>query len=194
VNFLAHFHLAWPDKGLVTGGLDGDYVKGPLRGDLPPELERGIRLHRAVDAYTDAHPLIQQLRKELHPRLRRYGGILIDLSFDHFLSLHWSRFSSIPLTEFNNGVYHILNSHEYPLSQGGRKMAERLIEYDILNLYTEWTTVTATATRIGQRFKRHNPFLNIDQELSPSRNNLEQVFLAFYPQLELFSAQQAQVL
>ncbi len=53
MNFLAHFHLAWPDEGLVAGGLEGDYIKGPLRGALPPDLERGIKLHRAIDAYTD---------------------------------------------------------------------------------------------------------------------------------------------
>ena len=29
MNFLAHFHLAWPDAGLVAGGLEGDYYKGP---------------------------------------------------------------------------------------------------------------------------------------------------------------------
>ena len=79
MNFLAHFHLAWPDEGLITGGLEGDYIKGPLHGALPPQIERGIRLHRAIDAYTDGHPLIQQLRRDLPPGLRRYAGILIDL-------------------------------------------------------------------------------------------------------------------
>ena len=62
MNFLAHFHLAWPDEGLVVGGLEGDYVKGQLRGALPAQLEKGIKLHRAVDDFTDAHPLILQLR------------------------------------------------------------------------------------------------------------------------------------
>ena len=62
MNFLAHFHLAWPDEGLIAGGLEGDYLKGPLRGELPPELERGIKLHRAIDAYTDKHDLVRQLR------------------------------------------------------------------------------------------------------------------------------------
>ena len=51
MNYLAHFHLAWPDPGLVVGGLEGDYYKGPLRGDLPGDIESGVRLHRAIDAY-----------------------------------------------------------------------------------------------------------------------------------------------
>jgi acyl carrier protein phosphodiesterase len=186
VNFLAHFHLAWPDEGLIAGGLEGDYTKGLLRGQLPTQLERGVKLHRAIDAYTDAHPLIVQLRRELPPHLRRYAGILIDLSFDHYLSLHWSRFSSMSLPDFSTAVYRILGDQESALSGGARSMATRLAEYDVLNLYREWDTVTATAERIGQRFRRQNPFLDLERELSPARGALERTFLNFYPQLESF--------
>ncbi len=64
----------------------------------------------------------------------------------------------------------------------------------MLNLYTEWETVLATATRIGQRFKRHNPFLDIDRELSPAKDALEQAFLNFYPHLQSFCTQRAESL
>lgn len=186
MNFLAHFHLAWPDEGLVAGGLEGDYLKGLLRGQLPQTLERGVKLHRAIDAYTDAHPLILQLRRELPQGLRRYAGILIDLSFDHYLSLHWSRFSTIALKDFNAQVYRILTKYDGDLSDGARGMSARLAEYDILNRYLEWDTIPATAARIGQRFKRDNPFLDLDRELSPAKDALERTFLNFYPQLEVF--------
>jgi acyl carrier protein phosphodiesterase len=194
VNFLAHFHLAWPDEGLLAGGLEGDYIKGPLRGALPPDLERGIKLHRAIDAYTDGHPLIRQLRRELPESLRRYAGILIDLSFDHYLSLHWSNFSDIQLPHFNSRVYRTLLARELVLSEGARKMLIRLVEYDVLNLYTQWETVLATATRLGQRLKRNNPFLDIDRELSPAKDALEQAFLNFYPQLQSFCTHRAESL
>ncbi len=55
VNFLAHFHLAWPDQHLVLGGLEGDFHKGGLPGTLPAALQDGVALHRAIDAYTDSH-------------------------------------------------------------------------------------------------------------------------------------------
>lgn len=191
MNFLAHFHLAWPDDGLVAGGLLGDYYKGPLRGDLSPSLERGVRLHRAIDAYTDSHPVLAQLRRELPAELRRYAGILIDLSFDHYLSRHWARYSDIDLPEFNSRVYRTLVAHESQLSEGARRMLAGLLQHDILNLYTRWDTVPATAARIGTRFKRHNPFLQVDQKLAPLRDTIEQAFLEFYPQLQGFSRQQA---
>lgn len=196
MNFLAHFHLAWPDEGLVLGGLEGDYVKGPLRGTLPRDLERGIKLHRAIDAYTDGHPLIMQLRRGLPVSLRRYAGILIDLSFDHYLSRHWSHFSALPLADFNNEVYRTLTAGESMLSEDAKRMSARLIEFDVLNLYQEWGSVLATAARIGQRLKRHNALVqdDLDREFSPARELLEQAFLNFYPQLQSFCEQRIELL
>jgi len=192
VNFLAHFHLAWPDEGLIAGGLEGDYFKGPLRGQLPPPLELGVKLHRAIDAHTDGHPVILRLRRELPTGLRRYAGILIDLSFDHFLSVHWTSFSSMPLPEFNNHVYRTLMAHEDILSSGARRMLARLVEHDVLNRYQHWETVVASAARIGERFRPDNPFLDLDRKLAPVRDALEQGFLNFYPQLQSFCRERTQ--
>lgn len=190
MNFLAHFHLASPDAGLIAGGLEGDYHKGPLRGERPEALERGIKLHRSIDAYTDGHPLVAQLRVEFPPSLRRYAGILIDLSFDHYLSCNWSKYSEVPLPQFTFEVYHKLNTQKDSLSSNAQQMLERLIEHDILNLYHDWNTVPATARRIGQRFKRGNPFLTIDDDIVPAREAMERTFLEFYPQLQEFCEQQ----
>lgn len=186
MNFLAHFQLAWPDPERVAGGLEGDYYKGPLRGDLPPGIEQGVRLHRAIDAFTDGHAVICQLRGEFPPALRRYAGILIDLSFDHFLSKHWGRYCDIPLHEFNAGVYKALRGHAEHLSEGSRRMLGRLEDYDILGRYTEWDSVPASAARIGQRFRRGNPLLGVERQLTPVRTAMEQAFLTFYPELQAF--------
>lgn len=188
MNFLAHFHLAWPDPGLLAGGLEGDYYKGLLRGELPEGIERGVRLHRAIDAYTDSHPLVAQLRRDFPRGLRRYAGILIDLSFDHYLSRHWQDYSDIPLARFNAAVYRALQTQEHALSEGSRRMLARMLEYDILGLYLDWESVPASAARIGQRFSRGNPLADVGRELAPARDMLEQSFLGFYPDLRAFCA------
>lgn len=189
MNFLAHFHLAWPDAGLVAGGLEGDYYKGPLRDDLSPGLAAGVRLHREIDAYTDQHPRIAELRTRLPAGLRRFAGIVIDLSFDHYLSIHWARFSKLDLVHFNAGVHAALASQRTALSPGSQRMLARLEEYDILNLYHDWRTVTATAQRIGERLRGENPFADIAQDMEGAREHVERAFLDFYPQLQTFSQQ-----
>lgn len=187
MNFLAHFHLAWPDEGLIAGGLEGDYYKGLLTGELQPSIERGVKLHRAIDAHTDNHRVIVALRNQFPGEIRRYAGILIDLSFDHYLTQYWSQFSPLSLVEFNTAVYRVLSSHEAAFTPGARTMALRMLEYDILSRYHDWSAVTATAARIGERFSRGNPLLDVERQLDPVRHILEQAFLDFYPQLHDFS-------
>ncbi len=194
MNFLAHFHLAWPDGGLLAGGLEGDYYKGPLRGELPLAIERGVRLHRAIDAFTDSHPVVAGIRRDFPPQLRRYAGILIDLSFDHFLSKYWSHYSELPLETFNARVYRSLLDQESALSSGSRRMLARMVEHDILGLYLDWETVPASAGRIGERFRRGNPLSDVSRQLTPARDMLERAFLAFYPELQMFSARTQEAL
>jgi acyl carrier protein phosphodiesterase len=194
MNFLAHFHLAWPERRLIAGGLEGDYHKGPLRGQLDPGIEQGVRLHRAIDAYTDSHIIVEELRRQFPQSLRRYAGILIDISFDHYLTTHWSQYSNVPLNEFNASIYQVLLEQEALLSADCLKMMKRIVDYDVLNRYHDWNAVTATANRVGERFRRGNPLADVQHELEPIRGQLEAGFLAFYPQLLSFSSTHRQQL
>ncbi len=186
MNFLAHFHLAWPDDGLIAGALEGDYFKGPLRGELPVHIEQGVKLHRAIDAYTDSHPIVASLRAQFPEHLRRYAGIIIDISFDHYLTTYWAQFDSQSLQDFNHSIYHSLSKQEALLSTSSRTMIKRLKDYDILNAYHAWDAVPATASRVGERFKRGNPLHAVHDAIAPLRPQLKLAFLAFYPQLQNF--------
>lgn len=194
MNFLAHFHLAWPEEGLIVGALEGDYYKGPFKGDLPRDIEQGVVLHRAIDAYTDQHERVVALRQALPPQLRRYAGILIDLSFDHFLARYWQDFSDVPQQEFNAAVYTTLNAQDAALSPAASAMSRRIREHDILHLYREWRTVPESAQRIGERFKRGNPFSGLDAQLTPLLDEIEAAFLVFYPELQDYAAERIRAL
>ena len=188
MNYLAHFHLAWPDPQLLAGALEGDYRKGLLRGELPPGIEAGVRLHRAIDGYTDNHPDIVALRRRFPTRLRRYAGILVDLSFDHFLSLHWQRFSSVPEAQFRREVYRSLREHEEHLSPAAQRMARRMAQIDLLAHYARWETVPDGAARVGERLRRGNPLRDTGGLLERERASLESAFLDFYPDLVAFAS------
>ena len=88
MNFLAHILLSGSRSDMQIGGFLGDFVKGPLRGEFPPEIEAGIQLHRSIDAHTDSLPALQALRALLPLEWRRYNGILSDVLYDHFLARH----------------------------------------------------------------------------------------------------------
>ncbi|MEE4662094.1 MAG: ACP phosphodiesterase [Halieaceae bacterium] len=187
MNYLAHFHLAWPDENLIVGGLEGEFFKGPLPGKLTPCLQAGVRLHRAIDGFTDRHPTLAGARAAFPAGSRRYAGILMDLAFDYFLSRHWSRFSDIPLDAFSEHIYQTLTERESSLSPAGQRMAQRLREYRVLTVYRNWEAVPETAARLGGRLRRANPLQDSQRLLEPLRDKLEQSFLSFYPALQQFS-------
>ena len=66
MNHLAHALLAGDDEGLRLGGLMGDFVHGQPDPALPERVIAGIRLHRAIDVYTDSHPEVAQARARWH--------------------------------------------------------------------------------------------------------------------------------
>lgn len=193
MNHLAHFHLSWPREDLVVGALEGDYHRGPLPGSLNPTLVAGVALHRAVDGFTDSHPLLADLRRQFPADSRRYAGIMVDLCFDHYLSLHWSRYCDSNRESFCGEVYAMLRRGAGELSEGGRRAAGRLEEYDVLGRYDDWHTVIGAADRVGQRLRRANPLHRAGEILEPLRADLETAFLAFYPELVRFASNNAKL-
>ncbi len=105
MNYLAHLHLGGHRPAQLLGSLYGDFVKGPLSGRFPAELEAAIRLHRSIDAFTDSHPLIKASIARFPSQRRRYAGIMLDVFFDHCLARDWHCYADLPLDVFTGKVY-----------------------------------------------------------------------------------------
>ena len=61
MNFLAHSYLSFSEEQLV-GNMIADFVKNRDVARLPESIQKGIKLHRAIDTFTDAHPLIHEAK------------------------------------------------------------------------------------------------------------------------------------
>ena len=59
MNFLAHVYLSGSNIPLAVGNLIADRVKGKNIELLAHEIQEGVLLHRAIDTYTDQHPLVR---------------------------------------------------------------------------------------------------------------------------------------
>lgn len=118
MNLLAHFTLSGThDPALSAGNFLGDFVKGKKYENYPAGIKQGILLHRAIDSYTDHHPLVLQSKRRLYSRFHHYSAVLVDIYYDHFLALHFHEFHSRPLPEFCQEVYDILDQHKDQLTE-----------------------------------------------------------------------------
>ncbi|MCO1332883.1 ACP phosphodiesterase [Microbulbifer sp. OS29] len=154
MNYLAHLLLSGPDPRWRLGGLLGDFVKGPLDDNWPMDIARGIRLHRRIDASTDAHPAYRDALTQLDPSWRRYAGIALDIWFDHLLALNWQQWHSEDLDDFCNGCWRDFHSDSRYIPPRAKVFIERAEQIRLLQSYREEQVIAFTLKRVGQRLRR----------------------------------------
>ncbi|WP_397377586.1 ACP phosphodiesterase [Pseudomonas sp.] len=187
MNYLAHLHLGGDAPAQLLGSLYGDFVKGPLAGQWPADIEAAIRLHRRIDAFTDRHPLQAQARSRFPLAQRRYAGIVLDVFFDHCLALNWADYAHEPLPHFTDRVYRVLAT-EQRLPEHLARIAPRMAAQDWLGSYREFAVLEQVLTAIDQRLSRPGLLLECLSDLQRLYTPLFEDFQQFYPQLQAFAA------
>ena len=60
--------------------------------NYPPAVQAGIRLHRAIDTFTDQHPVVRRSTQRLREAgYGKYAGVISDMFLDHFLAHNFLR-------------------------------------------------------------------------------------------------------
>ncbi|MFC5707862.1 acyl carrier protein phosphodiesterase [Aeromonas eucrenophila] len=191
MNYLAHLHLAAHTQSSLTGNLLGDFVKGPLPSALGPAFDEGIWLHRKIDAFTDAHPEHRAAVARFEQPWRRFGGILVDMLYDHWLSLHWQQFAEPSLPHFLRESYGRLLADDASLPEGLPLPLKRMAEQDWIASYRSREGLTRALNGIGHRLRRPLPLGEALATLdAPAWQASERGFLRFYPELMAFSERQ----
>ncbi len=187
MNYLAHLHLGGDQPAQLLGSLYGDFVKGWLSGQWPPEIEAAIGLHRRIDAFTDSHPLLAASRARFPQTRRRYAGILLDVFFDHCLARHWQDYAAEPLAQFSGRVYQVL-LQEPQLPERLARIAPRMAEQDWLGSYRDFAVLQQVLVGMQRRLSRPQGLDGALEELERLYDPLLADFREFYPQLQAFAA------
>ncbi len=162
----------------------GDFVKGAALESLSEDLRLGVVLHRKIDMFTDTHPLILDLKKQFPSTLRRMSGVILDVYFDYLLCHHWSRFCAEPLFAVLSQFYTELETCEVDLNDRFKGVKASLVEHRWLQNYQNRESFTATCKQIEKRLSKRIIFAEqADAYLKLSHHDIEEQFLAFYPQL-----------
>jgi acyl carrier protein phosphodiesterase len=110
LNYLAHLFLAGSDPEIILGNFIADHVKGSDVLKYSATIQKGISMHRAIDTFTDQHPIVKQSIMRLRADFRKYAGVIVDMYYDHFLSANWNEYSHLNLVDFTKTRYDILNT------------------------------------------------------------------------------------
>jgi acyl carrier protein phosphodiesterase len=111
LNYLAHAYLSFDDAEILTGNLISDFVKGKKKFQYPENIQKGITLHRAIDAFTDGHAAVKRGKEVFRSKYRLYSAAFVDVVFDHFLAIDAKQFPGNSLGIFSQRVYGTLDRY-----------------------------------------------------------------------------------
>ena len=186
MNFLAHVFLSGNNKQLQVGNFIGDYVKGSAYKAYPTYIKQGILLHRAIDDFTDRHPLAIEAKQPLQPLFRLYSGILVDMYYDHFLASQWQQLSSTPLKRFTRRFYRAMVSNYRLLPARVKGFLPHLILSNRLSVYR---TLQGLQSSLEIMEKYTSLPHKSKEAISLLKENYEwykENFNQFFPELQLF--------
>jgi acyl carrier protein phosphodiesterase len=118
MNFLAHAYLSFNHPDILVGNMISDFVRGSARFSYPEGVQKGIRIHRDIDRFTDFHPAVKEAKKHFAPAYRLYAGAFVDIVLDHFLANDEKEFlNEQHLMDFSKNTYRLLSSYSQKLPE-----------------------------------------------------------------------------
>jgi len=153
MNHLAHCFLSFGDEDLLLGNFMGDFVKGHDWENYPRPVQRGILLHRAIDSFTDNHPLADISVARIRPYAGRYSRPFVDILYDHLLALHWDKYTAEPFQSFAVKTYAQLENRAAEMPTILQERLPKMIAGQFLHGYTQREGLEWVLHRFSQRIK-----------------------------------------
>jgi acyl carrier protein phosphodiesterase len=187
MNFLAHIHLSGDNEWIKIGNFMADGVRGKQYENFPMDIQKGILLHRAIDTFTDAHPVFRQSTKKLHSRYHHYAGVIVDMYYDHFLAKNWSAYSEETLESYSDRFYQSLLDNPEVLTTKTQHLLPYMIQHNWLVNYQSINDLERILSQMDQRTKNQSLMRFATEELVANYEEFESDFTLFYKEVQLFS-------
>ncbi len=194
MNFLAHLFLcgpaaapAYPD--VLLGQLIADAVPGRQLERYPPAVQAGIRLHRAIDAFTDQHPVVRRGTQRLRAAgYGKYAGVISDMFLDHFLARHFAAYTTEPLPDFARRVYALLAARTAEMPPRVQQMFGYMAQHNWLLGYAQPAGIARALTGLSRRATAGSGMETAGEELERNYAAYEADFREFFPELREYAA------
>ncbi|WP_242918811.1 ACP phosphodiesterase [Pontibacter liquoris] len=189
MNFLAHAFLSGEEEELLFGNFIADAVKGKQQELYVPGIARGIRLHRLIDTFTDTHEVVSQTNARLRARYRKYAPVISDMFFDHFLASRFQHFAQLPLEEYTQRVYAIINERFELLPPRMQAFFPHMAQHNWLLSYAQISGVEQALAGLSRRTSFVSGMETAGEELRENYALYAADFAAFFPDLQTYVAQ-----
>ena len=185
MNFLAHSYLSFSEEQLV-GNMIADFVKNRDVARLPESIQKGIKLHRAIDSFTDAHPLIHEAKAPFRPLVRLYSGAFVDVAFDYFLANDTTENSQREWQEHSQRVYAVLRRYEEFLPEVFKKVLDKMQQDDWLYNYRNEWGIEYSFRNVVNKAQFLDKTTNVFPAFLANKDFLREKYEIFFPEIKSF--------
>ena len=152
MNYLAHAFLSFNHPDILVGNMINDFVKGKKQYTYSPEIQKGLRLHRFIDHFTDHHPATRASYKLMYKAVGRYGNALTDVIYDHFLANDIREFpDDQSLLQFALKTYSLLEARKDILPEPFLVMLPYMKDHNWLYNYRKPEGIKKSFVGVGRR-------------------------------------------
>ncbi|KDN56387.1 acyl carrier protein phosphodiesterase [Flavobacterium seoulense] len=186
MNFLAHIYLSGDNDFIKIGNFMADGIRGKQFENFPDEIQKGILLHRAIDTFTDAHPVFRDSTKRLHERYHHYAGVIVDIFYDHFLAKNWNNYSNENLGDYVARFYQSMHTHHDLLSEKAKGMLPYMEKQNWLLSYQTIEGIHQILTQMDRRTNNNSNMRFASEELKEYYPQFEKEFTIFFEAIQVY--------
>lgn len=187
MNYLAHAVLSFNKRDVLVGNMISDFVKGKEQYDYSDGIRKGILIHRAIDTYTDQHPVNREARKIFKDVYGLYSSVFLDIAYDHFVAIDNTLYKSGGLHNFSSETYNTLEAYAGQLPLRFKNILPYMKKQNWLyNYQYEWG-IENSFKGIIQRASYITDKTSAIEIFRENYNKLENHYLEFFPQLSEYT-------
>ena len=160
-----------------------DGIHGKHFNHFPVDIQKGILLHRAIDTFTDAHPVFRQSTKRLHAKYHHYSGVIVDIFYDHFLAKNWSTYSDERLEDYSERFYQSLRDNYSILTPRTQGLMPYMMNHNWLVSYQTIEGIGVILAKMDTRMKYESNMRFSITELELFYSEFENEFTVFFEDL-----------
>lgn len=187
MNYLAHAYLSFNEPATLVGNMISDFVKGKKQFDFSQDIQKGIRLHRQIDEFTDAHPSTKKAKTYFKPVVGLYAGAFVDVAYDHFLACDENEFTNESLLKFSLSVYKTLSVYQTVLPEKFARMFPYMQSDNWLYNYRTLNGAEKSFAGLARRAKYLNDSTHVFNAFKNNYAELLQCYNSFFPDVKKFA-------
>lgn len=183
MNWLAHLYLSDGSDENMLGNLLGDFIRSVRWKEIyNPAIQRGIRMHFAIDSFTDTHKVFLKSCSRISKEYSRFSGVLIDIFYDHYLAKNWSSYSDEDLEVFTTRFYGVLDKYRDILPTKLSYITPYMSSTNWLLSYREIPSIEIVLERLSRRMRSSGSIKGAIVELTANYRELSEDFDEFFPE------------